>query len=276
GHAAEGLQWYQEILDLPSLPPAAELRALAGAAVLWYTQGEIGRAHAALARARPLADAAHDMDVIAQAEYLAGHVEHSLGNLNAARDRFACSLDGFRALGIPSGIGNALSGMAMIALASGDADEAERLLDEARSELRHAGPWFLTWALYVHAILAVRHGKPGDAIAMVRESLSSIRELHDKFAFVYVLVPLAAAAVLKEDDAWVARILGARDAVTERTGVTVVDPSVRDLRDQAEREARARLGPDRWGRAYAAGRRMSIDSLLKDIDRVLGHDAQER
>ncbi|MGE5815607.1 MAG: ATP-binding protein, partial [Acidobacteriota bacterium] len=64
GHAAEGLQWYQEILDLPSLPPAAELRALAGAAVLWYTQGEIGRAHAALARARPLADAAHDMDVI--------------------------------------------------------------------------------------------------------------------------------------------------------------------------------------------------------------------
>ena len=34
GHAVEGLQWYEEILSLPSLPPAAELRALAGAAVL--------------------------------------------------------------------------------------------------------------------------------------------------------------------------------------------------------------------------------------------------
>ena len=35
---------------------------------------------------------------------------------------------------------------------------------------------------------------------------------------------------------------------------------------KAEREARARLGPDRWTRAYAAGRRITIDSLLMDID----------
>ena len=65
----------------------------------------------------------------------------------------------------------------------------------------------------------------------MRESLTRIRELHDKFAFVYALVPLAAAAVLKGNDAWVARILGARDAVTERTGVTVSDKSVQDLRN---------------------------------------------
>ena len=134
--------------------------------------------------------------------------------------------------------------------------------------LRHAGPWFLTWALYVRAILAVRRGNPDEAIALVRESLTRIRELHDKFAFVYALVPLAAAAVLKGDDAWAARILGTRDAVTERTGVRVVDKSVHDLREQAEREARQRLGQDRWDRAYAAGRVTSIDSLMKDIDSV--------
>jgi hypothetical protein len=32
---------------------------------------------------------------------------------------------------------------------------------------------------------------------------------------------------------------------------------------------RARLGPDQWPAAYAAGRTMSIDALLKDIDGVL-------
>jgi hypothetical protein len=96
--------------------------------------------------------------------------------------------------------------------------------------------------------------------------LTRIRALHDKFAFVYTLVPLAAAAVLKGDDAWAARILGARDAVIERTGVTLVDTRVHDLREQAEREARGRLGRDRWARAYAAGRETSIDSLLKDIE----------
>lgn len=113
------------------------------------------------------------------------------------------------------------------------------------------------------------HAVSDEAIALVRESLARIKELHDKFAFVYALVPLAAAAVLKGDDAWAARILGARDDVTARTGATVVDRSVQDLRDQAEREVRARLGPDRWERAYTAGRRTSIDALLKDIDRII-------
>jgi hypothetical protein len=119
----------------------------------------------------------------------------------------------------------------------------------------------------------------------VRESLIRSLELRDRFAFVYALVPLATAAGLKGDDAWAARIhrrdwkqsqcslrtLGVRDAVTERTGATAVDQSVRDLREQVEREGRTRLGPDRWDRAYAAGRRTSLDSLLKDIDRVLGN-----
>jgi predicted ATPase/DNA-binding XRE family transcriptional regulator len=268
GHAAEGLQWYEQILNFPSLPPAAESRALVGAAVMSYTQGHLARARTGLARALALAQGAGDMFMVAQAEHLSGHVEHTAGNMNVARDRFAHSAAGFQALAIPSGIGNALAGMASIALATGDTGQAERLLDEATSVLRQAGPWFLTWALYVRAILAVRRGNADEAIALIRESLTRIRELHDKFAFVYALVPLAAAAVLKGDDAWAARILGARDAVTERTGVTVVDQSVHDLRERAEREARARLSPDRWARAYAAGHKASIDSLLKDIDSV--------
>ena len=84
-------------------------------------------------------------------------------------------LEGFRALAIPWGTGNALTGMAAVALATGDPAEAERLLDEATSVLRHAGPWFLSLALYVRAILAVRRGNADEAIALVRESLTRIR-----------------------------------------------------------------------------------------------------
>jgi hypothetical protein len=189
-----------------------------------------------------------------------GHIERAVGNVPAARDRFTRSLAAYQALDMPWGVGNALSGMAGIAIAAGDAGEADRLLDEATSALRDAGPWFLMPVLYVRAILAVRRGNADEAIALVRENLTSIRKLHDKFAFVYALVPLAAAAGLKGDDAWAARILGVRDAVIERTGVRVVDTPVRDLRDRAEQEARARLGPRRWARAYAAGRRTCIDS----------------
>ena len=107
----------------------------------------------------------------------------------------------------------------------------------------------------------------------MRESLAHIRELQDTFAFVYALVPLAAAAVLRGDDAWAAQILGTRASVTERTGGTVVDRSAHDFGDRAERDVRARLGADRWSRAYAAGRGTSIDALLETIDAVVATSA---
>jgi predicted ATPase len=268
GHAVEGLRWYEQVLTMPSLPPAAEAKALLGAAGMWWTQGELQRARTALERALALAHSVGDMELLAHAEHVSGHVEHALGSLDAARERFARSIDRFRALAIPSGTGNALNGMAVLALATGETGRAERLLDDATSVLRDVGPWFMTWALYVRAILAVRRGDADQVIALVRESLIRVRRLHDKFAFVYALVPLAAAASLKGDAVWVARILGARDAVTERTGVRVSDKSVQDLRNQTEHESRTRLDPEQWAAAYAIGRTSSIDALLEDIDSV--------
>jgi predicted ATPase/DNA-binding XRE family transcriptional regulator len=266
GHAAEGIRWFDQILSRPSLPPAVESRALLGTGAMRFTQGELGYTRSALTRALALAHETRDMVMVARAENMLGDIEHSVGNADAAREHFARSAEGFRALALPWGLGNSLTGMAAVVLAAGDSAHAERLLDEATSVLRPAAPWFLSWTLYLRAFLAVRRGNPHQAIVLVRESLTYIRQLHDKFAFVYALVPLAAAAVLKGDDAWAARILGARDAVAERTGATVVDGSVDDLKEQTEHEARARLGPDRWARAYAAGRLTSIDSLIKDID----------
>ena len=273
GHAAEGLQWYQQILSLPSLPPASESEALVSAAMMWYSQGELERARTALTRALAIADDDSGSDTVAQAEHLLGHVEHAVGDANAARDRFIRSVDKFRALAIPWGIGNSLNGLAKVALARGDADQAERLLDEASSVL-HDCPWYLALVSYRRAMLAVRRKNPDQAIALVRESLTLCRQVRDKFAIVYAMVPLAAAAVLKGDDLWAVRILAARDAVTERTGATVVDRWVHALGEQAEREVRARLGRDRWAEAYAAVRDTSVDALLTDIDRVIRRHAR--
>jgi ATP/maltotriose-dependent transcriptional regulator MalT len=132
-----------------------------------------------------------------------------------------------------------------------------------------AGRHMSSLVRYLRAILALRRGDADETIALMRESLRQIGELRDRFAFVYALVPLGAAAVLKGDDAWAARILGAREAVTERWGPTILDTPLDDVRKQAERELRDRLGPDQWARAYAAGRTMSIDALLRDIEGVV-------
>jgi predicted ATPase/DNA-binding XRE family transcriptional regulator len=269
GHAAEGLRWYGQILELPSLPASAECRALAGSGAMLFTQGAYEGVRTAVTRAFARAQACGDVKIASYAELLLGHVEYGVGNGATARECFAASLRGFRAASTPWGIANAVMGMAAVALASGDTEETERLLDEADAMLQSVGPWFSSLAAYVRAILALRRGSPDEAIVHVHGSLIKMRELHDNFAFVYALIPLAAAAVLKGEDTWAARILGVRDAVTQRTGAAAIDKSVNDLRDQSEREVRVRLGADRWNRAYAAGRRMSIDSLLTDIQNVL-------
>ena len=270
GHAAEGLGWFEQILNRRDLRPAAESRALLGAGAMQHSQGELGPARTALTRALELARETGDVTMIAHAENLVAHVEHRLGNVNAAREHYARSVERFRALALPWGLGNSLTGMATLALGTGDPVHAERLLLEATSVLRDAGPWSRSLILFIRAILAVRRGHADEAISLVRRSLTHIRELRDKYTFVYALVPLAAAAVLKGDDVWAARILGARDAVRERTGATMVHrKSLDELTAQTERDVRARLGPDRWAEAYAAGRMASFDALLKDIESVV-------
>jgi predicted ATPase/DNA-binding XRE family transcriptional regulator len=269
GRAAEGRHWYERALSASGLPLVAESRALVGAAIMTYNQGNLVDARTRALRALDLARSADDRTAVVQAENLLGHIEHASGNAAIAGDLFTRSVEGFRALGIPWGMGNALLGKAGVALASGDTAQAERLLDEATSVLQEAGPWFLNLPLYVRAILAVRREDADAAIGYVRETVTCSRQLHDRFAFVYALIPLAAAAALKGDDVWVAKILGARDAITERTATTVSDKSVRDLRERAEAQARARLTAEGWSRAYAAGRSASIDSLLHDIESAL-------
>jgi predicted ATPase/DNA-binding XRE family transcriptional regulator len=266
GHAAEGLRWYQSILNLPNLPPGAESRMLVGTAVMSHTRGDLDQARAAATRALTIAREARETIVVVHAEHLLGHIEQAGGNADTATVLLARSVDGFKAAAMPWGVGNALIGMASTALAARDVQKAERLLDEATSVLRYAGPWFLNLPLYIHAIAAVQRGDADAAIALVQESLVCSRHVRDRFAFVYALVPLAAAAGLKGNDAWAAKVLGARDAMTERTGATVSSNSVRELRDRVEQQAQARLGSIKWARAYETGRTASIDSLLNDIE----------
>ena len=268
GRSAEGLYWCEQTLKLPSIPPDAEASALLGAAAMWYVQGRLERARIALTRAYALAQACGDRETVARIEDLSARVEQGLGNLQAARDWFTRCIEGFRALSMPWGAGHGLIGLAVVDLESDDPDHAERVLDEATSMLRNGGPWFLSRALFIRAVLTVGRGNADEAIALARESLTRIRDLQDKYAVVHGLVPLAAAAALKGDDAWAARILAARDAVTERTGATAVVKLLLVLKERTERDVRARLGPDRWADAYAAGRSASIDALLLDIDRA--------
>src|SRR5262249_41339824 len=119
GHAAEGIRWYDQILERPSVALAVECRPLLGSAAMRYTQGELPRARTALTRVLALAHQAGDAVMVARAENLLGDIEHSLGNADAAREHFAHGIEGFRALALPWGLGNSLNGMASVFFAAG-------------------------------------------------------------------------------------------------------------------------------------------------------------
>ena len=80
--------------------------------------------------------------------------------------------------------GVAARGRAWVALAHGNLDGAERVLDEAALALRECGAWSLLLMLYVRSVVAVRRKKSDEAIAHCRQSLLVVRDLDDKFAFV--------------------------------------------------------------------------------------------
>ncbi|HEX3702074.1 MAG TPA: helix-turn-helix domain-containing protein [Vicinamibacterales bacterium] len=269
GHAREGLHWYERILQTPSLPPAMESRTLIGSALMRYVQVDLDRARTDLTRAAALARNASKPAIVAQADVTLGHVEHMAGHLDAARACFLRAIDNPGARDIPWVGGSALTGLAWTAIERGNAnDEAARLLDDATTSLRDAGPWFLLLVGFLRTTIAVRQQQPDEVFSSALESLHRIRELRDQFAFVYTLAMLAAAAALKGETTWVARLLGARDSASTRTDAGVVDQYLADLLRKVEGDARARLGPAAWAQAYAAGGRASIDDLIEDIARA--------
>lgn len=270
GHSREGAAWADRIRAVPALPAAAESRALTAAGGLQFTLGDLENGRSSLTRALAGPADEHSADWTPLALMILGHIEHARGDKAVARAHFERFLAASRRLDSPWRIGNALSGLAWVALTSGDLAQTDARLDEVKPLLTGTGAWFRLLPLYVRAILAVRRHNGTEAMATVRESLVLIKELQDTFAFVYSLIPLATAAIWLGDDLWAARILGARDAVAESTGAAVVDISVHELREQLEQKGRARLGPQQWARAYAAGRTASLDSLVADIDARAG------
>jgi predicted ATPase/DNA-binding XRE family transcriptional regulator len=267
GHATEGRRWFETLLDHP-LSSAAEVQSLIGAGTLQYLHGDLPLSHDTLLRAVGLSRD-HDLPSLhAHAAMILGHVEYSMGNFEMARTLFAMSARQFHGRAEPWVVGNALGGLAWVALAEGDRAEAEQRIHEAAGVLGVLGPWFRALGNYLSALLAVQAGDANRALSAVRESLVLLRETQDRFGVMYAFAPLAGAASLLREDGWVARLVGASDALTERSGVRSVDPMGQKLWDRARLGAQTRLGPEKWARAYEAGRRSSIDLLLNEINRA--------
>jgi len=275
GYFLEGQHWLDRALgvaDTASVSPAVHAKALSAAGEMAWGRGELDRARrgheAALAIRRELADA------VGMAQSL-----HNLGNLAIERgeDTLARALHE-EALGIrrdrgsPRDLALSLRNVARLATARGDVALAKSLLEEAlqlSEESQHEVG--RAEALRLLGDLALRQGHAARAAGMVAESLQLAHEVGAQGVIVNDIELLASIADARGRFQVVARLLGAVEALRERTR-SAARPTERQVIERAIADVRTRLSDVDLAAAWAIGRGLTLDQI-EELAQGLATDA---
>jgi predicted ATPase/DNA-binding XRE family transcriptional regulator len=268
GHVVEGQTWYDAILAAPSLNPATEARASAGAALMRYARADYHDVLPLVERAIDRATTAKALDVLPFAHCLRGYASMVRSASEISVDDFARAAEAAQRCGDVYVEGLAVNGLATAAVNSAhDLAEAARLLDRAEALLRGAGCWWpLGVTLNLRTVVALTEGDSASALAHASEALPRMRALHDHYTVVVWMHLMAAALARQGEHVRAARLLGAIDRTAETTGISARYDAAITTRRESEQVLREALGAAKFERAYAAGRAVSLERLLDELE----------
>ncbi len=265
GYTGEGLRWMERALSGGvALADLARSRALFVAALLSFLRGEPDRARAAAAESVAAARAAGDYETLAYALGMHGLAALSRGDLDVAEAVLPEASALFRELGDPHSVSSGLYPLANLALARGDVDEAMRLLSEGESLSREAGNWaMLANFLGTQAISTRLGGDDARTAELLRESVEIAGMLRDDYNVGFCVSGLAGVAAREGRAERAARLFGAADVLSERTGAGVSWSVLRDLNERDLASARKMLDPEVFEKAWAEGRAMYLERAIE-------------
>ncbi|WP_030442467.1 LuxR C-terminal-related transcriptional regulator [Actinoplanes subtropicus] len=235
---------------------------LASAAWIAATQGRHEEAERLLNQARSLL-AKRDLPTIAPLVFAAGGSAALLNGSREAIGRLADARDLFAG---KANRGDRHMATMMWAIAAGFADDigaAEAACQQLLEEAEQAGaPWAISWALWAHALAALRAGRHGPATESIDRALRLQRDMTDLWGqtwSIHLRARIIAATVdaSTEDEARrAAWLLGAASARQKRLGVVL--SGLRPLAagdEQAYNQIVAVLGEVTTAEVFAAGAR---------------------
>jgi non-specific serine/threonine protein kinase len=287
GYLSEGRRWLNEALGTadfgvrngvtPESNPklaSARARALNGAGLLAYPQGEYTVARSLLEQSLALLRELDDRQNIAFVLNGLGVVVQQQGDYAAARGYLEQSLAIRREMGDKQGIASTLNNLGEVARCLGDYDAARSIYEEGLAVLAEAGSkWDIASSLHNLAYVSHQQGDYGRAAALFTESLGWYRELGLKTGIAASLTGLAgvAGAVGQPDKA--ARLFGAAERVREEVGAIV------DRADVGEYErnvaaVKAQLDEATFTMDWAEGRAMNIDEAIAYAQQEITDTAQ--
>lgn len=272
GYLSEGRSWLASLLEQTADAKdrrgnggllAARARALAGAATLASTQGDLGQTAILGEACVALCRASGDTEGLAIALTILGFLAVQQARLDEAASLAEEALTISRKIGDPWILARALSCLGQTAYFQMDYDRAVTLFEEClllnqrSGSLAHSA---ITMLYLGH--VAREQGTLEVALTHYRESLRLSRELGDKLRIERELVAIATISSARGQMEQAVRQLAAAAALRQTLGSNQ-HPLDRDAVATAEQAARDALGDD-FARIEATGRVMSLDQVLAE------------
>jgi tetratricopeptide (TPR) repeat protein len=305
GHRSEGRRWLAAALEAAPNDAGARGRALVGAAILAYDQGDGGAAVALASEAAELCRRSGDAVGLGLALHRLAVVPEGDDGRREVLLLEALAL--FEAADFASGTGSALSALAGLAAIGGDFARAESLCARALTEhqldgneqasaaalyilgaivdargetVRARALWEASvatarpfvaaapmLALVRLADLASSEGHTDEAQAMLRDAIAEVRDF-DYLPLADAVHWCGVAAVRHGDSERGVSLIAAAAGhwgSFDRPCGTTGFSAVRIRREASLAEARAALPPDRFARAWAEGERMGLAQAAERI-----------
>ena len=263
GHHGEGRRWSEAALGC-DLPPAWRARVLSVSAAMFYAANDHAPAEERWSAGLSVSLEGGDRIGESYCRSGLGLARLARGDHEAAAARFG------EALPLLEECRDPLSSLARVwigttSLLRGDAERAEREIEEGLSSARSRGDTLCTYVgLYNLAQLAISRGDLGLAATTLEEGVRLSGHTKDRANLAHFLDALSAVATLRGEAERSAVLIGAAEESLREVGAPVYnfyapDPS---LKERASSEARASLGDAAFEELREQGLSMTFEDAV--------------
>ncbi len=184
------------------------------------------------------------------------------GNFDLARGLLERVAASFRARGDLGGFATALNGLGDVARAQGQPDAARRYHHESLARYREIDDrWGIARVLADLANVDLQSGRYAEADGALKEAVQSFRDLGYQRGVARQLESMSWCASCQSRDEAAVVLARAAGVIRQRIG-TPAKQAERETVERTLAQARARLSPDAYARAWKEGLTATLDRLL--------------
>jgi len=238
-------------------------------AAVAFEQGEYVRAQTFIDESLAISRKGGDTWGMARSLWLLALVALFQGNLARAHTIIEEHLTLSREVNDQRGLAYSLLILGYLAFFQGQDDTMRTLLEESQALHKQTGDRRgIAWTLYGLGWVALAQGDYSTARTQYEQCLAILSELDHKWFIALGLEGLACLASAQGQPAWAARLWGAAEMMREVINASI-SPVILARYEPFIAAARTQLGEKTFTAAWAEGRTMPIEALLRPSDTVL-------